>query len=96
MVGDKKKRQKNQFLDFKCNPYPGDPKGKIIYWEIDTLKFYNVTESLIEDTKIFCAPVEEICIFPERICCQDHGGYLFTPRNEKENANVLEELKPFM
>ena len=29
MVGDKKKKrkkEKNNFLDFKCNPYPGDPK----------------------------------------------------------------------
>ena len=76
-----------------CKKYE---KGKIICWDIDNFKFYNVTESLIEDTKIFCAQVEEICIFPERIFCQDHGGYLFTPRNEKENANVLEKLKPFI
>ena len=28
--------------------------------------------------------------------CKAHGGYLFTPRNEEENAQVLKRINPFM
>ena len=28
--------------------------------------------------------------------CKAHGGYLFAPRNEEENAEVLERMNPFL
>jgi hypothetical protein len=62
-----------------------------------------VTATAIDDVRGFCIPEEKIFVFPEQMfkadaidLCKAHGGYLFAPRNEEENAEVLERMNPFL
>ena len=54
------------------------------------------TEHKIQDVVKLCTPEEKIFVFPEKYSlpsaislCKYHGGYLFTPRSQEENDELL-------
>ena len=53
MVGDKKQEEKNNFLDFKCNPYPGDP---ITNTPTYVLQITKLKIDAVRGLIIFCVP----------------------------------------
>ena len=59
MVGDNKKIQ-NNFLDFKCNPYPGDP---ITNTPTYVLQITKLKIDAVRGLIIFCVP-EFTVVFP--------------------------------
>ena len=74
-------------------------RGNVIRWDKGKFKLYNITEHKIEDVSRLCIQDEKIFIFPEKhslpmaaTLCESHGGYLFTPRNEEENAKLIAEI----
>lgn len=77
-------------------------RGNVIKWEESKFKLYNITKHAVEDVSKLCTPEKNLFVFSEKYThsqaislCQAHGGYLFTPRNEEENARLSEEIPNF-
>ena len=77
-------------------------KGNVIAWSVENFKLFDVLAEEVTDVKQFCIPEEKLFLFPEKMSrpsavalCKAHGGYLFTPQNEKENQQFLEKVTPY-
>ena len=77
-------------------------RGNVISWERKDFKLYNVTAYNVKNISTFCVPEERMLIFPEKYSfpsavalCKAHGGYLFTPRDQKMNHQFLAEVSPY-
>ena len=77
-------------------------RGNVIKWEKSKFKLYNITWDRIEDVSKFCTPEKNIFVFPEKYSlpsaislCQYHGGYLFTPTSQEENAKLAAEVATY-
>ena len=77
-------------------------RGNVISWNETNFRLYNLTTELVTDIQSFCLPEETIFVFPEpqslqsaESLCRAHGGYLFTPRDQRMNQNLLATLAPY-
>ena len=77
-------------------------RGNVVSWDKSNFLLYNVTSELVPDIKSFCVPEENLFVFPQlqplhaaHSLCQAHGGYLYTPRDQETNQEMLAMLGPY-
>lgn len=74
-------------------------KGNIVAWEKENFAFYNVIETDIQDTNLFCNEVKTYIVFPQKISllrtianCASIGGNIVAPESPEESKKVMDIL----
>ena len=76
-------------------------QGNVVAWQADMFTMINVTADPVNTTD-FCLPNIQQFLFPQKMSrssavtlCQNHGGFLYTPKSEEQNKKLLEMAHPF-